>query len=72
MLAQQMKSLQMQQESLAAVAALTQGGVAGGAQELLNLQAMAFQNPAMFQQMLWMSMQPQQRDQVGGEEGGRS
>ena len=71
-LAQQMKALQMQQESLAAVAAMTHGagGLTGasGAQELLNLQAMLYQNPALLQQLLWMNMhqqqQQQQRDQV--------
>lgn len=74
MLTQQMKALQMQQESLASVAAMTHGGVAGGTQELLNLQAMVYHNPALLQQILWMNLQQQQqqqqRDQVSWRERG--
>lgn len=65
MLSQQMKSLQMQQDSLAQAAALAHGGggMAGTPQDLLNLQAVMYQNPAVMQHLLWMTLQQQQQQQ---------
>ena len=74
MIAQQMKMLQLQQESMVAAAtaaaATGGGGSVGGVpgHSGLNLQdmSMMYQNPMAMQQFMWMASMQRDQMQVGG------